>query len=190
MSNNNDKRTLYLDMDGVVADWRANAVRVIGYDCFDPAQRYNDADWARLRSDPHIFLNLPLMDQAPRLVDLARSFRDELGWQLLFLTAIPHNNDVPWTFHDKQVWANRYFPDIPVHFGPYSEDKHRHCSPGDVLVDDRYDNCEQWRAAGGVAVRAGLTLDTALAELEEIYSAERAIVEHAVETRRLIVEVL
>ena len=189
MSNN--QRTLYLDMDGVVADWRANAVRVIGYDCFDPAQRYSDVDWALLRSDPHIFLNLPLMDQAIRLVDLARKFRDDLGWQLLFLTAIPHNNDVPWTFHDKMVWANKYFPDIPVHFGPYSEDKYKHLRlPLDILVDDRYDNCEQWRAAGGIAVKVGLTLDTAIAELTDIYSAELAIVEHAVNTRRLIVEVL
>lgn len=187
---NDTKRTLYLDMDGVVADWRANAVRVIGYDCFDPAQRYNDRDWALLRSDPHIFLNLPLMDGARRLVDLARGFRDTLGWELLFLTAIPHNNDVPWTFHDKQVWAARYFSDIPVHFGPYSEDKYRHCSAGDILVDDRYDNCAQWRAASGTAVKVALTLDSAIAELEEIYAQELAVFEHALNTRRLIVEVL
>ena len=187
---NDTKRTLYLDMDGVVADWRANAVRVIGYDCFDPAQRYKDEDWALLRSDPHIFLNLPLMPRSDELVALARQYRDVLGWELLFLTAIPHNNDVPWTFHDKQVWASRHFPDIPVHFGPYSEDKQEHCGPNDILVDDRSDNCLQWRAAGGVAIRVGRTLDTAIAELAELYAQELAVYEHALATRRLIVQVL
>ena len=163
----NRQRTLYLDMDGVVADWRSNAISVIGYDCFDPSQRYSNVDWARLRADQHIFRNLSLMPRSEELVSLARQYRDVLGWELLFLTAIPHNNDVPWTFHDKMLWAHEQFPDIPVHFGPYSEDKHRHCQAGDILVDDRYDNCEQWSKAGGIAIKVGLTLDTAIVELTQ-----------------------
>ena len=164
--------TFYLDMDGVVADWRANAHRVIGYDNFDPQQRYEPQDWLKLKSDPHIFLNLPLMDRCHELVDLARLYRDQLGWELLFLTAIPHNNDVPWTFHDKFVWAGRHFPDIPVHFGPYSEDKHLHCRPGDILVDDREDNCSAWRMAVGIAYKADLTLDSVI-EAVQIDLADR-----------------
>ena len=169
----------YLDMDGVVADWRANAIRVIGYDCFDPAQRYKEDDWARLRADPHIFRNLPQMARSEELVALARQYRDRLGWELLFLTAIPHNNDVPWTFYDKILWVNERFPDIPVHFGPYSEDKHRHCSPGDILVDDRSDNCAQWAAAGGQAIRVGLTLDTAIQAVQADLAARLVILEQA-----------
>ena len=178
-------------MDGVVADWRSNARRVIGYDYTDPKQRYNPEDWERLRSNGRIFRDLPLMPGAEELVSLARLFRDDLGWELLFLTAIPHNNDVPWVFHDKIEWVSRYFPDIPVHFGPYSEDKWRHCSAGDILVDDRSDNCEQWLAAGGTAIRVGLTLDHAREELRSTYDRlleER--LQHAVATRRLLVEIL
>ena len=154
--------TFYLDMDGVVADWRSNATRVIGYDCLDPKQHYPAEDWLKLKLDPHLFLHLDLMPRAQELVALARQYRDHLGWELLFLTAIPHNNDVPWTFHDKFTWGQRYFPDIPIHFGPYSEDKHRHCRPGDILVDDRSDNCSQWRMAAGIAYQAGLTLDSVI----------------------------
>ncbi len=180
--------TIHLDMDGVVADWRANAIRVIGYDCFDPKQRYSAADWDLLRSDPHIFLNLPLMPRANELVDLARGYRDRLGWGLVFLTAIPHNNDVPWTFHDKFTWAQGHYPDIAVHFGPYSEDKHLHVKqPGDILVDDRLDNCESWTAAGGLAVRVGRSLDSAILALELDYAKR---VSTALDLRDLVLNVL
>lgn len=182
---------LYLDMDGVVADWRTNARRVLGSDSTDPQQRYSPADWDRLRSLGRIFRDLPLMAGAEELVSVARLFRDDLGWELLFLTAIPHNNDVPWVFHDKIAWAGKYFPDIPVHFGPYSEDKWRHCSTGDILVDDRTDNCQQWRAAGGTAIKVDLTLDHARELLRATY--DRLLEDreqHALATRRLIVEIL
>lgn len=165
----------YLDMDGVVADWRSNAMRVIGYDCFDPSQRYIDTDWVKLRADPHIFLHLDLMPNALELVALARQYRDTLKWELNFLTAIPHNNDVPWTFHDKFTWAQLHFPDIPVHFGPYSEDKHLHCtSRGDILVDDRWDNCSQWEARGGKAFKVGLALGPTIEELIQDFNSRLA----------------
>ena len=37
-------------------------------------------------------------------------------------------------------------------FGPFSKDKHVHCQPGDILIDDRASNIEEWSAAGGVAI--------------------------------------
>lgn len=147
------KTTLYLDMDGVVADWVKGAAEIVGYDLLDPNDRYPAQDWQKILTSERLFLNLPKMPDADQLVDLARQFRDQLGWNLMFLTAIPHYNDVHWAFWDKVMWVQRYYPDIPVHFGPYSEDKHRHCRPGDVLVDDRPDNCAQWRTAGGTAIQ-------------------------------------
>lgn len=185
-----NKPTLYLDMDGVVADFRARALHVIGAEPTAGGDMYPDQDWQRLRDDPHLFLRLPLMVRATELVNLARQYRDTLGWNLLFLTAIPHNNDLPWAFHDKAEWVRLHFPDIAVHFGPYSNDKHLHCTPGDILVDDRIENCRQWRAAGGLAIRVERTLDSAIAELEQDYAARAALAEHALATRRLIVEIL
>ena len=162
----------FLDMDGVVADWRFNAVAVLGYDCFDPSIRYSSQDWDKLRADTRIYLKLPVMPHAHKLVNVARRYRDQLGWELNFLTAIPHNNDIPWVCWDKMLWAQLHFPDIPVHFGPYSEDKQRHCSsPGDILVDDRLSNCSQWQACGGKAFKVGLSLDEIIPQVEaDLYS--------------------
>lgn len=148
--------TFYLDMDGVVADWDLGVAPIIG----ELRTRYVNGhykntpeEWARIKTHQRLYRDLPVMPLADQLVNLARQYRDQLGWQLLFLTAVPKDDDVPWAFYDKVLWAQEYFPDIPVHFGPHSTDKHRHCSPGDILVDDRKDNCESWQARGGQALR-------------------------------------
>jgi diphthamide synthase subunit DPH2 len=47
------------------------------------------------------------------------------------------------------------FPHIPlpVTIGPYSRDKWKHVkNPGDILIDDRADNIEEWIAAGGIGI--------------------------------------
>jgi hypothetical protein len=178
---------IYLDMDGVVADFRANALRVIGASP-PTGDVYPDADWKRLRDNPHLFLGLPLMPRAHELVNVARKYRDQLGWELLFLTAIPHNNDLPWAFHDKAEWVRLHFSEIPVHFGPYSQDKFLHCTnPGDILVDDRSDNCRDWQRAGGLAFKVGRTLDLTIEQLEADFALR---VDHVINQRRLILDIL
>jgi 5'(3')-deoxyribonucleotidase len=155
---NNRRNTIYIDMDGVVADFDTAATdylrNEIKVDIANKEEgKWPPNIWERLRDHHRFYRYLPKMECADRVIELAREFRDDLGWNLMFLTAIPRGNDMPWTFYDKVMWAQERYPDIPVHFGPYSHDKQSHCHPGDILVDDRKDNCEQWRSAGGVAVK-------------------------------------
>jgi len=167
--------TLYIDMDGVVADFDAKA-RSILKDCdFDTvAERWPDDGWNRIRDYPHFYRSLSKMPQADQLMRLAERFRDELGWNLYMLTAIPRLNDVPDCFWDKTEWMREHYPNIAVRFGPYSEDKQHHCRPGDILVDDRSSNCEQWRSSGGYAVQVRAdSYDLAVAELEDLFKLER-----------------
>jgi 5'(3')-deoxyribonucleotidase len=162
--------TFYLDMDGVVADWDTAASAFLGR----PQRPANDLthykntpeEWSRIKTQSRFYRDLPLMPRCSELVDLARRYRDGLGWNLLFLTAVPKDDDVPWAFYDKVLWAQEHFPDIPVHFGPHSWDKQRHCLPGDILVDDRPDNCSQWIESGGLAVQVlGNDLDEAISQV-------------------------
>ena len=144
---------LHIDLDGVVADWVAGCAKIIGRRIEDPHVYCTDEEWALMRQQGRFFRDLPKMPSADTLIAVARKFRDELGYGLVFLTAIPHKNDVPWTFHDKMMWAKEHYEDIPVHFGPYSHDKYMHCTgPEDILVDDRSDNCMSWAQAGGTAI--------------------------------------
>jgi len=164
--------TFYLDMDGVVADWTEGVAKFIGYRLDDARIKYPDSDWQKIRCNQRLFRDLPKMAKADQMVELARKFRDELGYELLFLTAIPHYNDIHWAFWDKMHWAQERYPDIPVHFGPYSEDKKKHCNPGDILVDDRVDNCASWEDAGGTAIVVTLDYDAALREVADLFESE------------------
>jgi 5'(3')-deoxyribonucleotidase len=165
--------TLYLDMDGVVADWDRAATELIGRPRKSQDGRWGAEDWQAIKQSKHFYRHLPLMDQAELLVETARSFRAR-GWSLLFLTAIPKHNDQPWAFNDKMLWARDHFPDIPVHFGPYAEDKQLHARQGDILVDDQPSNCEQWQARGGVSILVrNANTAPAIARLSQLLASER-----------------
>lgn len=171
--------TLYLDMDGVLADFNALArqtLRATTQDERDAAARgrWPQEEWNKLKTVPNFYRILPKTDIADELVNLARQFRDELGWNIRVLTAIPKNNDMPDAFQDKMEWMQEYYPDIRVHFGPYSKDKQHHARDGDYLVDDRVDNCREWTVAGGRAVKVNDSdRPAALAELRAIYAVKQ-----------------
>jgi 5'(3')-deoxyribonucleotidase len=161
-------------MDGVVADWDRAATEYLRLEfpldvANKPEGRWPVHLWEELRKCSRFFRTIPKMAKADEMVTLARRFKDELGYELIFLTAIPRGNDCHWAFYDKVLWVQEHYPDIPVHFGPYSEDKKVHCRPGDILVDDRYDNCESWKAAGGITVRVTKDYQAALDQLQEIF---------------------
>jgi 5'(3')-deoxyribonucleotidase len=158
-------KTLYLDMDGVVADFDAYAKNSFGLE--PSGGRYPTHVWRQLASHDRLYRDLPKTDYADRLVQACRDFCAEHDYRLIFLTAVPKGNDMHWAFYDKIKWIQEYYPDIPVHFGPYSQDKHVHCIPGDILIDDRLSNIKEWQAAGGVAIRHKV-ISTTLAELESV----------------------
>jgi 5'(3')-deoxyribonucleotidase len=142
--------TLYLDMDGVVADFDEYAARTLGVP--PSAGIYPDEIWYKLASNARLYRDLVKTPYADELVFQCSRIVKQCGYELKFLTAVPKGNDVPWAFYDKVVWAQKYFPGIPVMFGPFSKDKHVHCRPGDILIDDRKSNIEEWRVSGGLAI--------------------------------------
>lgn len=141
---------IYLDMDDVVADWMGYAKKIVNRN-WEYGQRIPQYEWNRLREDQRMYRNLPLMPGAQELVQWCREYCNRTDAGLYFLSAIPHDNDMPWAIQDKVLWALEHFPDIPVFLGPYSHDKWRRCKPGDVLIDDRVSNCEEWQREGGIA---------------------------------------
>ena len=153
-------------MDGVIADFDEYAARTLG---LPPSSGiYPDEAWYQLASNSRLYRDLIKTLYADQLVDECKDLANTKGYDLKFLTAVPKGNDVPWAFYDKVVWAQLYFPDIPVMFGPYSVDKWKHCQPGDILIDDRPSNIEQWRVAGGVAIHH-TNIEATLYELSRLY---------------------
>ncbi|NBW53592.1 MAG: hypothetical protein EBR39_06710 [Betaproteobacteria bacterium] len=143
-------KTIYLDMDGVVADWQVRVAEIVGRP-LPEGERWPDEDWRSLIEFQRLYSELPLMRDARYLVNQCQLLARAHAYDVKFLTAVPRRNDFPWAFQDKVHWANKYFPSIPVWLGPYSEDKQKRSGPGQVLIDDRVTNCAQWRDRGGWA---------------------------------------
>ena len=158
--------TLYLDMDGVVADFDEYAHRLLGVP--PSGGIYPDEVWKKLAANPRIYRDLKKTPYADQLVEECKDFALTKEYNLYFLTAVPKGNDVKWSFYDKVIWAQQYYPDIPVMFGPYSKDKWQHCEAGDILIDDRQSNIDEWRAAGGIAIHH-VGIDSTLYEISRLY---------------------
>ena len=166
--------TIYLDMDDVTADFKAYANKTLGKK--QDGEKWPYEDWIKLRDNPRLYRDLEPTPEAPALVEYCRYLRDNCGFKLMFLTAVPKGNDIHWAFYDKVLWAQRYFPDIPVMFGPFSKDKHVHCNAEDqdILIDDRTSNCEEWRQAGGFAVQHRGDLVQTIETLSQLLNKEFA----------------
>lgn len=141
---------IYLDMDDVVADFKGYAERVLKKR-MDDGIRFPEPEWNRLKDNPRIYRDLGLKEGAQDLVHWCQEWCLQHNAGLYFLTALPRRNDIPYAPYDKVMWARKHFRGIPVFLGPFSGDKWKHCSPGDILIDDRASNCREWEAAGGRA---------------------------------------
>lgn len=142
---------IYLDMDDVVADWMGYAKTYLNEPAWELGTMLPDAKWNTLKDDQRMYSKLPLKAGAKDLVKWVTEYANDNNVGLFFLSAIPHSNDMPWAVQDKVFWGQQHFPHIPVFLGPYSHEKFMHCEPGDILIDDRRSNCEEWERAGGRA---------------------------------------
>jgi 5'-nucleotidase len=145
------KPMLYLDMDGVVANFEGWAADSIG-----PTwkQEIDKPDWGSFGNFPNLYLNLPKMINADSLYHECCALVGEDRVQ--FLTALPRRAQpiFPNAARHKVEWIKKNIsPKARVHFGPYAVDKQLHVrSPEDILVDDMKINIDQWNKAGGIGI--------------------------------------
>lgn len=139
-----DQLIVYLDLDGVLADFRGGFVRHVGI----PLEAMTiDAMWAQVAQVPEFFLRLEPTGGALELVALAT----RIGTPCV-LTATPRATTYPDAAAEKRQWVERYFPGLPAIVVAYAREKSRHARPGDILIDDNADNLRRWARRGGVAI--------------------------------------
>ena len=152
MSDKKTMSTIYLDMDGVVADFEGYAEAVVGHRP-KRGHRYSTDDWFKICVDERIYSKLELMPDAVKLVDELKKIANDKEMNLAFLSAVPRENNMQWVFWDKTHWIKKRFPGIPLFLGPYTVDKKsHHKQENDVLIDDRISNIEEWESVGGKAI--------------------------------------
>ena len=160
-------RTIYLDMDGVVADFDSYVSSLLGRPIgWGATQDLTDVEWERLASVDRLYFQMPLMPDATKLIAYIKSLSTRFHVQ--FLTAVPRRSTIPSAKDDKQAWIDKYFPGMRMDIGPYSHHKQKWCKPGDILVDDRPSNIEQWSAVGGFAIYHTGDVDATIKRINEV----------------------
>jgi hypothetical protein len=136
-------RQLYLDCDGVLADFDKGATALLGMAPKAFEKRYGlGRFWAKLARAPDFYFGLPLLPDAMRLFEAVRHLDP------IILTGLPGGN---WAADQKVRWAARYFPGTRI-VTTMARDKRDHARPGDVLVDDQVRHAHLWEEAGGIFI--------------------------------------
>lgn len=134
---------LFLDCDGVLADFETRAVEILGMHPRSFEKRCGlPAFWRELARDPDFYASLPLMPGARRLFDAVRHLDP------VILTGCPRGG---WAEAQKVRWAAEHFPGTRI-ITCMAVDKRRHGRRGDVLVDDTLKHRHLWEAMGGTFV--------------------------------------
>jgi hypothetical protein len=142
---------LYLDMDGVLANFEGWAEEVIGKDW---KKEIDKPDWGKFNQYPDLYDSLPKMKNADMLYEECCNIVGR--GNVSILTALPRRAQpyFPNAARHKTNWARYHInTDIRVYFGPYAVDKQLHVRyQEDILIDDMEINIDQWCKAGGSGI--------------------------------------
>jgi len=176
-----DLTRIYLDMDGVLADFDAG-LRALG---IEPDQTTNksrshmtpaeivlkDKVYDAILAQP-FFNTLPLMPDARELWDFCAKYGEPA-----ILTAAPsRESGFEKAAREKREWIEKHFGPIPdERFICTNSSKKRNYVghlPGEyqILVDDRPSNVHGWRAAGGFGI-LHLSAESSIGLLETFFSS-------------------
>ena len=136
-------RQLFLDCDGVLADFDRGAENVFGIH----PRKYEDEHgtekfWATLQSYSKFYENLPVMSDAYELYAAVEHLNP------IILTGCPLGG---WAQAQKLSWRNKHFPGVPM-ITTLSKDKRSHAKAGDILIDDYLKYRHLWEEMGGVFI--------------------------------------
>ena len=155
---------LFLDCDGVLADFDAGAARLLGMTPKAFEARHGRGEfWKRLARHGNFYGDLEELPDAQRLFQAVKHLQPTI------LTGLPLGK---WAKPQKERWAAAHFPGVPI-ITTMARDKHLHMAPGDVLVDDRENHRHLWEDAGGIFVHHKSAEDT-IRQLAEIYPSVKS----------------
>lgn len=143
------KRTIYLDLDGVFADFEKKAIELVGK---RPKDMQPQEFWKELGKHDHVWRDLELMPGSRMLYDTVMKIPDV---DVAFLTALPRpTGKMATAADDKKHWVKEHFgPECRVFTVIGGVNKARHIQTlDDILIDDTSKNIEAWNQKGGIGI--------------------------------------
>lgn len=147
---------LYVDMDGVLADFDKHHEAVFG---FRSCKIADNVDWEAVRRVEGFYASIPPMG------DLAALWARIEPHRPIVLTGVPWSvTEAP---DNKRAWVHKNLGEHVEVICCRSKNKSDFCRPGDVLIDDWEKYKDRWLAKGGrwITHTSAAATDRALAEI-------------------------
>ena len=157
-----NKPVVYVDMDGVVANFAQ------AYDNIFSRDAYKDDPFTVRQfclTQPDFFKFLPVIGKGIELVDLLKD-----DYKVIFLTT-----PMPGMLNckrDKVEWIQKYLGNYDIIFSDNKADYV--VDESSVLIDDMNSNLEPWREAGGTAINIRERIDRIFEIIEEAIHGKQA----------------
>lgn len=145
------KRKIYLDMDGVFVDFDTHFEKLHG---LHPKIVGEENFWKVFDTKRDgFFRDCPPFEGHLGFLDYILEIADVFDYEVEMLTALPRRSTHPTALQEKQDWMNMHgMGHVKMNVGPYAIDKQKWCNSGDILIDDKDLNIQQWESKGGVAI--------------------------------------
>jgi 5'(3')-deoxyribonucleotidase len=142
--------TIYVDMDGVLADFFGDWAKLMGKDHWTKIDDISPA-LQKIRDTENFWLDLPLTDNAKNLLALIKDVKGEYN---ILSSPLP---DDPNSEPHKREWItknlNFFLPKEVI----ITHDKAKYATTEDgtpnILIDDYGQNIAKWEAAGGIGFK-------------------------------------
>jgi hypothetical protein len=154
--------TLYLDLDGVLADFDRGFKDIFGV---------SPGAYEATHGTPKFWKDIAALDdfygQLSKMPDADELFSAVAHMSPIILTGLPQGS---WAEPQKRAWVAANFPGTPV-ITCLAKNKAFFRKPGDILVDDRLQYAHLWRANGGIFVNH-TSASATLAQLKGLIDAK------------------
>lgn len=140
--------TIFLDIDGCIADFEKRYIELYG---ITP----KEADTkGRFKDDFKHFIEtgqFATLDPMPDAVELLK-YIDSLDIPKFILGSTAYEKVHVEVSRQKEIWLNDMDIDYPPIFVPGKRLKAQYAKPNSVLIDDTKSNIDQWNAKGGISI--------------------------------------
>ena len=150
------KIRIYLDMDGVLADFEKGVQDLCHMEPLSQNGKRNDPEkddlmWERIRKTDHFYDRLDLMPGAKEMFDLLRK---KYGDRCEILTGIPREErGIVTAEEDKRNWIRRMLSETVKVNAVCRKHKQNYCTgPESILIDDREKTIREWKELGGTGI--------------------------------------
>lgn len=142
--------TVYVDMDGVLADLFNHAASIHDVDHYNQMTDQQWEDFFKNSDAYHLFRDLPAFPTANKLLNIVKKLAG--GFTIL---SSPLNFDKAGSIKGKREWLAKHINVSPDNI-VFEHDKQKYAvSNGvpNILIDDWGVNIKKWNAAGGIGIK-------------------------------------